>query len=663
LADRGSDQTGVRSFGPWIALAGLLLVTFVAYIPALNGEFVWDDNAYVSENPLLRDLDGLKRIWFSTDTPQYYPLVFTTFWVEYHLWGLDTTGYHVVNVLLHALNALLIGLVLRALGLRWGWWVALLFALHPVHVESVAWITERKNVLSALFYLLSLLAFLRFDSRRARPLYWVALVLFFCALLSKTVTSTLPVVLLLALWFQKKKLTRNDLINVLPFFALALVMGLVTVRLEEGMVEVVRGEFDFTLLQRGLIAARALVFYAVKLIWPHPLIFNYPRWDLDLAAWQSLASIALVTAGAVLVLLAWRRGLRGVVCALLFYVITLFPALGLFNVYPFRYSFVADHFQYLASVGILALLVGAADALARKRNAGRTCRIVGVVLLAVLAVMTWNQAGAYRDLETLWRDTIEKNPGSWIAHSNLALILLVRGDTVDALAQFDQAIQSNPGSAESHTGRGMARARLGRNEAALEDFDRALELDPTYPQAYIHRGELLFRLGMYERAIDDLDRVLSSNPSYLDGYGIRARARVELGQYDAAIADFSEAIRRGAGIEALNDRGIACLRAGRVDAAVNDFDRVLELAPLRSDIRHNRGVALARAGRIDEALADFNVVLEQDATALGTWLFRGRVYQGARGDLRRACEDWRQACRLGDCRPFEAHCAEDSNPG
>ena len=191
---------------PWIALAGLLLLTFAAYQPALRGGFIWDDDAYVSENPLLRDLDGLKRIWTTTETPQYYPLVFTTFWVEYQLWGLDPTGYHVVNVLLHVINALLIGLALRMLDLRWAWWVAFLFVLHPVHVESVAWITERKNVLSALFYLLALIAYLRFDSRRLRRCYWIALLLFACALLSKTAALTLPAAILVIAWWKRGRL-------------------------------------------------------------------------------------------------------------------------------------------------------------------------------------------------------------------------------------------------------------------------------------------------------------------------------------------------------------------------------------------------------------------------------------------------------------------------
>lgn len=646
---------------PWIVLAGLLLLTFAAYQPALRGGFVWDDDAYVSENPLLHDLDGLKRIWTTTETPQYYPLVFTTFWVEYQLWGLAPTGYHVVNVLLHVVNALLIGLALRMLDLRWAWWVAFLFALHPVHVESVAWITERKNVLSALFYLLSLIAYLRFDSRRLRRYYAIALLFFACALLSKTVTSTLPVVLLLVLWFRKKKLSRSDLLNLLPFFATALAMGLVTVRLEEGMIDAVRGEFDFTVVQRGLIAARALVFYVGKLLWPHPLVFNYPRWELDGGSWIFPAAVVAVLAAAALLVLAWRRGNRGVVCAGLFYPLTLFPALGLFNVYPFRYSFVADHFQYLASIGIFVLVVAGADTLARgagQRIGRNAWRAAGVATVAVLAVLTWSQASAYRDLEALWRDTAAKNPASWIAHSNLALILLERGEHAAALERFDRAIKANPRSAESHTGRGMAQARLGRHADAIRDFDRALELDPSYPQAYIQRGELLLQRGENERAVADLTRVLDANPGYLDAYRIRARANMALGRFDPAIADLNEAIGLGAGIEALNDRGAANLAAGRIDAALDDFERALALEPGRSDIRHNRAVALARAGRIDAALSELDQVLREDTAALKSWLFRGQLRLAAHDDSPGACRDWQTACRLGDCRPYESHCAD-----
>jgi tetratricopeptide (TPR) repeat protein len=659
-------QTRIGQFGPWACLAGLLLLTFIAYLPALQGDFVWDDDYYVSDNPLLHDLDGLRRIWTTTETPQYYPLVFTSFWIERHLWGLNSTGYHVTNVLLHALNAFLIGIALSRLGLRGAWWVAVVFALHPVHVESVAWITERKNVLSALFYLLALLAYMRFDQRRARRFYGIALVLFICALLSKTVTSTLPVVILLVLWYRHRKLTARDLINVVPFFAAALAMGLLTVTVEEGMVDAVRAEFAFTPLQRLLISSTALLFYAWKLIVPYPLIFNYPRWELDVSGWLSLwpllVNLLLVAALAV----AWRRGRRGVLCAAAFYVVTLFPALGLFNVYPFRYSFVADHFQYLASIGILVLLISAVDGMIGRavRAPGVSARAAktigwtfGLAVTALLGWLTWHQAAAYRNVEALWLDTIAKNPTSWIAHNNLATLQLERGELDHALVSFEQAIASNPSSAESHTGRATVYARMERHDLALRDLDRAVELDPSYPQAYIRRGEILLELQRYERAVADLTRVLEANPEFLDAYRSRGLAYLGQERFDLAIADFTEALRRGANYGALVDRGAAHARAGNHELALADFDRALALSPDSVEIQHNRGVSLAQLGRHDEALEVFDRVLQADPGARATWLYRGNLFWAVFSDRDRACSDWRQACRLGECRYFEAHCS------
>lgn len=670
MTTNAAARTDLGRLGFWAVLAGLILLAFAAYLPALQGGFVWDDDDYVSENPLLRDADGLRRIWTTTESPQYYPLVFTSFWIEYHLWGLSPAGYHAVNVALHALNAFLVGLLLRGLRVRGAWWVAVLFLLHPVHVESVAWITERKNVLSALFYLLALLGYLRFDRGGKRRFYFLALGLFLCALLSKTVTATLPVVILLALLYRRKRVSRRDLLRLLPFFVLALGMGLLTVALEEEMVGVVRGEFEFGPLQRALIACRALLFYAGKLLFPWPLIFNYPRWNPDAGFLVWLAPACAVLAAAVSMVPLWRRGWRGTVLVLLFFAVTLFPALGLFNVYPFRYSFVADHFQYLASLGILVLVVQAAILLAeaaarrwvppdgdRPRAAGRLATVAGLLVAAILAGLTWSQAREYRDLETLWRATLSRNPSSWIAHNNLALILLDRGETEAAVASFDRALESNPDSAESLTGRAMARGRLGRNAGALADLDRALELDPTYPQAYIHRGELHLEMGAYGPAVEDLGRVLASNPDYLPAYRSRALAFLRLGEPDRAVADLTEAIRRGANYEALNDRGVAHLQAGDYEAALADFNAAIPLSPAPLEIVHNRGVAYANLERHEEALADFDRVLAGNPRAVNTWVVRGNLLLTVRGDRRAACEDWRQACRLGECRHFRAHCS------
>jgi tetratricopeptide (TPR) repeat protein len=629
-----------------LILFAFLVLALAVYLPATKAGFIWDDDAYVTENPLLRDVGGLWRIWTTTETPQYYPLVFTTFWVEYQLWGLDPAGYHIVNIILHALNAALIGLILHTLRVRGAWWVALLFAVHPVHVESVAWVTERKNVLSALFYLLSFHTYLRYELSARRGLYITALLLFFLALLSKTVAASLPLALLLALYYMKKKLKIVDGLRMLPFFGLSVAMGLVTVFLEEGMIEAVKAEFQFSWLERGLIACKALLFYPFKLIVPYPLIFNYPRWDMETAGPWALAVIPLLAG---LLVYLWRKELHGYLCATVFFVVTIAPALGLFNVYPFRYSFVADHFQYLASIGILILVVQAAR--------GKWIWVAGPPVIVLLGVLTWNQAGVYKDVETLWQDTISKNPRSWLAHNNMALLQLDRGETLLAMESFNKAINCKPTSVESYTGRGMVRRTLQDYDGALLDFDSAVKLDPSYPQLYLHRGELYSKLGRYDEAVRDLDTFLQSNPDYMPAYRSRAIAHLGAQRYDSALSDLDRAIELGANEEAYNDRGVVYMQMKRYGEAIADFTKAIEIGPEPGRFLHNRGMAHAASGRFREALDDYAAALREDPDALNTHIARGKLYMEAHQDRRSACRDFQRACQLGDCRYHERDCS------
>ncbi|MEZ4652389.1 MAG: hypothetical protein R3E12_01985 [Candidatus Eisenbacteria bacterium] len=361
-------------------MRGALLValTIVAYWPALHAGYIWDDDAYVLQNLTLRSLDGLRRIWFEVGAvPQYYPLVHTTFWIEYHLWHLAPAGFHSVNVLLHGLSAIVLWRLLDRAGLRSAWFVAAVFALHPVHVESVAWITERKNVLSGLFYLGSLTMFARYfgllsegregvgsegspatdspaPAEGSTPatlrLFVLGCLLYVGALLSKSVTCTLPVVLGLLLWWKHGRVHWRQVSQLGVLLLIGALSGALTVWVERTVVGAEGDEFALTVADRLLVAGRAAWFYAGKLLWPHPLVFNYPRWVLDPhSIVQLLFPLATVAVLAVLWFGRTRWG-RGPLVAVLCFLVTLAPALGFFDVYPMRYSFVADHFQYLASI-------------------------------------------------------------------------------------------------------------------------------------------------------------------------------------------------------------------------------------------------------------------------------------------------------------------------
>ena len=606
-------------------LFAITALTVVCYLPALDAGFIWDDNDWLTENPQVTEPGGLVEIWSGAERLQYYPVLFTAFRIEFLLWGLNPTGYHVVNVVLHALNAFLLGWLLYRLRIRGAWWVALLFAVHPVHVESVAWITELKNVLSGFFYLAALHWFVRSDEQEDRAGFLLSLLCFATATLTKTATVTLPAVLLLILVWKKRSLTRTDFYRLAPFFLVGGALAAVTVQLEKGLVAVVQQDFAFSWLERLGIAARALFFYPWKLLVPWPLIFNYPRWNVSAFAWSSSAAITAALLLAAALVLLWKRGRRGTVCAVLFYVVTIFPALGFFDVYAFRYSFVADHFQYLASIGLLILLVQAGLQLA-DRAAGRDAvwpRIAGGCVVLLLAGLSFAQSRAYRDLPTLWRDTVAKNPNSWIGHHSLALHFKDRGSMEEALRHADEAIRCKPGSAESHTARALIHAAREEPDRALVDLNRAVELDPSYPQARLERARVLLAVKRAADALADLELFLSTNPDYAPALHDRGRARVLLGRYEAALSDLDRAILLGAG------------PAARID----------------------RGSVHAQLRRFDLARADAEAAIRLDGEDARAHLLLGVVEQMERGDRSAACAAWRRACELGDCRYFEQRCA------
>ena len=331
----------------WVKGWLLLIAVILAYQPAWHGKPIWDDDAHLTP-PGLRSSQGLARIWIEPGaTQQYYPLVHSIFWIEYKLWGDATPGYHLINILLHAFAALLLWKILRRLQVPGAYLAAAMFALHPVCVESVAWISEIKNTLSGAFYLGAALAYLRFDRTRNWRFYFVTLGLFLLGLMSKTVIATLPAALLVVFWWQRGKLSwKQDVLPLIPFFAVGIGAGLFTAWVEWKFVGASGSGYDFSIMDRLLIAGRAIWFYLGKLVWPVDLAFIYPRWHVSRTVWwQSLFPITALLVSVGLWLLSRRN--RAPLAAWLFFVGTLFPALGFFNVYPFCYSFVADHFQYL----------------------------------------------------------------------------------------------------------------------------------------------------------------------------------------------------------------------------------------------------------------------------------------------------------------------------
>jgi tetratricopeptide (TPR) repeat protein len=588
----------------------------IIYWPSLRGGFLWDDHGHVT-NPQLQSWSGLWRIWFEPGaTQQYYPLLHSAFWVEHQLWGDAALGYRLINLVWHAAAAVLLVAILRRLAVPGAALAGLLFALHPVCVESVAWISEQKNTLSTLFYLAATLAWLHYERERSPRRYAVATAWFVAALLTKTVTATLTAALLVLAWWQRGRVSwRDEVRPLLPWFIIGVAAGLFTVWFERVGIGAQGEDFVLGPVERGLLAGRVFWFYLGKLVWPADLAFFYPRWDIDAsAAWQYLfpaAGLALLAG------LLWRarrgRG-RGVTAAFLLYGGTLFPVLGFLNVYPFVFSYVADHFQYLASPALFGLVAAGWAGLLRNRPVPLTSwapRALAVAGVFVLAGLSWRQSGYYVDSITLYRATLARSPDSWVAHHNLGSELAALGRHGEALAHARRAVELKPDFPEALNNLADTLVHTGRAAEALPLLERALVLQPRYAQAENTRGIAFARLGRPGDAVRHFEKAIALQPGLVVAHYNLGLARAEAGDFAAAVPHFAETVRlRPDHVGAWTNGGVALALSNRLEEARRFFERALALDPESATLHLSFGRVLLNAGRFEEAVRHLREALQ-----------------------------------------------------
>jgi len=640
----GADQTPAAwvSASPWRTIglgAVLVLAVFLAYLPSMDGGFVCDDTDDVVNNLALRSWDGLVALWTQPGvTAQYYPLSFSTFWLNYQLGGLNPFGYHLVNVLLHAINALLLWRVLHRLMIPGACLAAGLFALHPVQAESVAYISERKNVLSGFFFFCALLAAIKFwlpESTKQEknhsvaggaaskesgsllslfsglsslmpsshalllerfaswyganvgikfrikcerwPFYALTVLLYLCALASKTAVLPLPAVILLIIWWRRRPTVR-DVAFLSPLALAGLAMGLITVHLENYLIAVAK-LWTLSWPERYLIAARDIWFYLGKLIWPHPLIFTYPRWTVSTSDWIAYLPVLALATG---IWILWRhRHGWGRPCffALAYFVALLFLTLGFFDLNMFRFTFVSDHFQYLACIGPLTLasagIITVWNRFGRGINSG-VLPVLAFVLLLIMGVLTWQQSATYANAETLWRTTLSKNPDCAMAEVGL-------GDCYFKENRIDEALELNR---------------------------RATRLDPKFYEAWNNLGNILAAKGLSDQAMDCYRQALQINPSYKNSLVVFATLLNQSGKFDEAIAVYDGALKHNVDEPEIFS-SLAWLLATCPDAKFRDGKRAVALAEHACQLtRYTEPIpirtlsaAYAEAGRFTNAIA------------------------------------------------------------
>ena len=590
---------------------GVLVV--VSYLPAmLWGGFVWDDNLCIKVDPV-REVSGLWQIWFSPsdieEEKHYWPLVYTTFWLEHKLWGFAPAGYHIVNVLLHLANTLLLWHLVHRLAVPGAWMVAAVFAVHPLHVESVAWVIERKDVLSALFYLAAVLAWMRFVEQPHRGRYAGALALYVAGLLSKSIVVTLPVALLIWHWWKQGRMTSTDLLRLVPF---CIVGSIITVGDLLFFRSVSSVSFDFSLTERMILAVRALWFYAGKLLWPSGLAVIYPRWDIRVAdplTWAYIiAAVALVVA-----LWHFRSRLgRGPLSGALFFVVTLSPVLGFVDYTYMKYAFVADRYQYLAGIGVMVVVIGSATYGVRRLSSMWQKGALGLaaMVLVVLGTLTWHQASIYRDEETFNLHIIALNPQARNAHRHLGNALYKQERYEEALDAYRVAAEQRPNYAKVHGNLGMTLNALERFEEAETHLRHAIVLDPNTKGRYYYLGNALYGQERYEEAVNAYRVIAEQYPDDALIHSVLGRVLSELGRFEEAETHLRRALALNPShTDALYSLAALRFEQQRYDEMLELLQRLIDTDPSHAEAHVSMGAALFYLGRSDEALKSFDRAL------------------------------------------------------
>jgi tetratricopeptide (TPR) repeat protein len=615
----------------WFIGVIICLVSVSAYLPALNNNFVnWDDIDYVYENPYLKMPVSDFVVWAlgTSRTGYWHPLTWLSLRADYALWGLNPTGYHLTSVLFHGLNTLLVVLLAGSLIMRgpplkkssviFGASVAgIIFGLHPFHVESVAWISERKDVLYSFFWLISLLAYMGYASssslRRKVILFLLCFISFSLSLLSKPMAATLPLVLLILDFYPLKRLNgmrdiiKTALLEKLPFFLLSAAVSFTTVIMQkqEGAMNLME---QLSLMKRIAGAVKALGLYLAKIAWPVNLVPFYPLDpDISLFTVQNMLSLLLILAITAVGIKLWRK-IPLLIAAWSYFLLTVLPVLGIVQ---FGSQAMADRYMYLSIAGPI-MIVASLGAVSWQKNMKVRYLFVTVFLCfsIFISVLTVKQISVWKDSVTLWEYVISKEPVSSIAHNNLGAAYDKQGRLEDAVREYMMATQINPMYASPHNNLGTVYEKLGRTEDAIKEYMRALQIKPDYAEVHYNMGKLYDKQRRFDIAVKEYLKAIKINPDYAEAHNNLAIAYASVGRIDDAIKEFRAAIKINPGsVKVHNNLGIMYARQGNTEDAVKEFLLEIKINPGFYSAHYNLGVAYKSQSRLKEAVKEFQTAL------------------------------------------------------
>ncbi len=586
-------------------LQGLLIVAAGLWIfwPALHGDWLMDDDLYVTNNPLLRDLTGLGKIWFAPGSfIEYYPIEESALWMLWQLWSTDTLGYHLANIVLHILSALLVWRLLGKLGLRLAWLGGLLFVIHPMAVESVAWISELKNTLSLPPFLLAMCAYIDYENRGKRKDYFLALGLFLVAMLCKISMAAFPAIILLYAWWKRGRIRWSDLKASAPFLAISMALGVVTI-LAGGSFGQANHLHALAVPLGGFLSRLALVglsisFYFAQFFWPMTPLPLYPQWSINPPSLMQFLPWPML--GGVFYWIWKKRESWGrhVLLGLGFFSINLAPFLGFISVSYMAFTWVMDHFLYIPMIGLIGLVVAGLGQVGNQLSASiRTCGMG--VLAIVMALLTWEShwyAGKFVDQETLWAYTLQHNPDAWIVRYDWGVALVKAGRIPDAIVQYEESLRLSPLQPRPHNNLGSALVQVGRISDAMEQYQEALKLDPDFAEAHYNLSYTLIQSHQFPEAIEEAEKAIKLDPNYGDAYANMGATLLILNRFSDAIEPLQQALRvNPRNVNARYNFGSALLQTGHISEAIAQYEQALTINPNYTDAK--KGLARARAMR------------------------------------------------------------------